>query len=140
MPKIVKCANCGYLCIHSSSFEGVDYLEIYSNSRKNVDDIKVGAWSELHCYRRIFNLHQELALPEHTEKAKIIESIKSVIEKPRDCRYYLEYLPGYSPSQHLSRWEDINRERSNRCWSLIYIVIGAIITAIGALLIKVIFG
>ena len=156
MTKTVKCFDCGYLCILEVSpiFLGdrtvakdwvmpqyeykTEYMQIYELERK--EPSKLERTEGIHCYRRAFDLEGELKDFTVSKKKDVSASIKSIIEKPRACSYHVRYVPGYSPEQHLIRWENLEREQSNRRWSLLYVLIGAIITATGALAIKLIFG
>lgn len=118
-------------------FEDVtDYQEITPFERKH--DIKITEGSQQpFCYRREPSFESELQSAPQSDYSL---SLDNIIYKPRKCKYRTRYIPGYSPYQHLARCEAIERERSNRRWSLVYIVLGALLTVAGALAIKLIFG
>lgn len=154
-----KCIECGYLCFEFQEqrflgelgsgsmtrvpqYEGlINYREITDKERNEDLEIRRG-YKNLFCYRRdaSFEVELETILKIHeSSESRECPELDNLIRKTRKCRYYTNYIPGYSPLQHLTRWESVERERSNRRWSLLYIVIGAIITIAGALAIKLIF-
>jgi hypothetical protein len=156
-----KCIECGYLCFEliEQRFLGeqrpwgalqqgipeyertASYREITAKERNEDLELRRGS-KNLFCYRRevSFEVELEAILKRHeSSESKECSELDNLINKTRKCRYYTSYIPGYSPLQHLTRWEAVERERSNRRWSLLYIIIGAIITALGALAIKLIF-
>jgi hypothetical protein len=158
MSKKVKCSDCGYLCIKQDErrylgeshpwgsghpgweqYEDItNYVEITPKQRRNISELKNDLMN-IFCYRHDVAFETELKRAveaEDTDLSKFVD----IINKPRQCRHHTEHVSGYEPFQHLMRWESIERERSNRRWSLLYIVIGSIITIIGALAIKLIFG
>lgn len=65
--------------------------------------------------------------------------VKAVIEKSRECEYHVNYISVYNPEQPLLSWETQQREKNNRIWNLVYLIIGAFITIIGGVVIKSIF-
>jgi hypothetical protein len=156
MAKKVKCSDCGYLCFKQTEsrflgeshpfgpgqagFQQYDYVtnyrEIIPVKRNNLSELK-NDLREVFCYRHAvaFEIELKSAVEAH-DSSKVVD----IVNNPRECRYYTKHISGYDPSQHLMRWESVERERSNRRWSLLYIVIGAVITAAGAVVIKLIFG
>jgi len=144
MSKAIKRSDCGYLCKHYYSAEwrgGGKYVisEISLDTRLDPSKIRLQTSDELYCYRRSFILGK--VVEDSLKKSNnAFNAIQRVIEQPRDCKYHLRYVSGYSPEQHLTRWESLERESINRRWSLVYIVIGSIITVLGALAIKLIWG
>ena len=149
-----RCINCGYLCFKTTEqrFLGeskpfgpfqaglpqhenvTSYSEIAPRERGGLIEIKRFN-TELFCYRREVTVEIEL---KSAIKQGIPESEKfdAVIKRKRKCEYYVRYSPGYNPSQHLTRWEAIERERSNRIWNLIFLAIGSALTILGALAIN----
>jgi hypothetical protein len=160
MPKKVQCSNCGYLCLEETKeiFLGdrtitdanalfpaarqpeydieKQYLEITPQNRKDPTGLKESA-KDIFCYRHAFLLAQEM---KSIATQNLFKKVKTVIEKPRECKYHIQYIPGYSPTQHLMRWENTQREQTNRYWSLIYLLIGAILTIIAGIITKLVLG
>jgi len=112
------------------------YLEIDPLNRKEPDKLKKSIEC-LFCYRHAFSLAEET---KSVPNGDLLEKFKVIVGKRRECKYHIEYIPGYSPIQHLTRWENLQREQTNRRWSLLYIIIGSIITVLSALAIKLIWG
>ena len=157
MSKKVKCSDCGYLCIKQDErrylgerrpfgpdvrgfdeYEEVtNYVEITPKQRKNISELEDNLLN-IFCYRHEVTFETELKSVVEVEE-KDLSKFVDIINKPRQCGYHTGHVSGYEPSQHLMRWESIERERSNRRWSLLYILVGSIITIIGALAIKLIF-
>lgn len=151
-----KCVTCGYLCVKEveSRFLGesypfgrgergmgqyeymTEYVEITPKQREDISGLK-GDLNSVFCYRHEVTFETEL---KNAVEAHDLSKIVEVLKNSRDCSYHIGHVSGYTPQQHLMRWESIERERSNRRWSLLYIVIGALITVVGGLLIKLIWG
>jgi hypothetical protein len=67
------------------------------------------------------------------------EKLTAILElalKKRCCNLYMKYAPGYSPELHLSRFETFERERSNRRWNLVWLLVGAALTVAGGWLVN----
>ena len=160
MPKKVKCSDCGYLCVeetknvflgdrtiiearqdtsawrHAEYETEKQYLEITPQNREDPTDLKESA-EDIFCYRHAFSLTQEM---KSLADGDLSVKFKTVVQKSRECEYHIKYIPGYSPVQHLMRWENLQTQQANRRWNLLYMVIGSAITILGALAIKLIFG
>jgi hypothetical protein len=143
--KKVKCSDCGYLSGREpDTFIGEGYSEIYQNERKDPSN----AWpriEKIYCYRHLFDLKEETdtLFSEQTKKNAEVPyhtAVKSIIEKPRNCKYHVGYVPGYSPDQHLMIWESKEREHTARKWNLLYAAIGSGITIAGMLAMKYFWG
>ena len=155
-----RCIECGYLCYELTEqrflgerrsgfgsgwaeYEDVTRINEITNRERNEDlDVRIGR-KNLLCYRRevSFEVGLEAILKTHeSSETKECPELNKFLDMNRKCRFYTIYIPGYSPNQHLTRWESTDRERSNRRWSLVYIIIGAILTAVGALITKRILG
>jgi len=154
MFKKPKCADCGYLCLKEDKMtflgeshlgtqtpfseydEQTQYLEITPQQRKDPSELKKN-FRKIFCYRHEASFEKEL---KSAVKANNPAKISDIIEKPRDCKYHTKYVSGYDPIQHLMRWENIEREQRNRKWSLVYMILGSIITIAGMVAIKMVFG
>ncbi|MFC1946081.1 hypothetical protein ACFLW1_02655 [Chloroflexota bacterium] len=158
MPKRVRCSNCGYLClenisnvflgdrtlvdadplrgfdaVRSSEYDKrVDYLEITPQDRGDIARLQKSA-QNIYCYRHASVLGEEVQ--SSTEKELSVKVV-AVIEKQRECKYHVHYVSGYNPTQHLMKWENEQREKSNRKWNLFYLLVGAMITFIITLVIQ----
>lgn len=156
MARKVRCSDCGYLCLEETKevFLGERvlmekplwrtpeydiqkrYLEVTPQSRKDPAGLKEYA-ENIFCYRHAFSLAQEIkSLPDGDLSARF----KVVVDKARECKYHIKYIPGYDPLQHLNRWESVERERVNRRWSLLYVALGSGITIAGMVAINQFWG
>jgi hypothetical protein len=160
MTKKVRCFDCGYLCLEETKTKFLgdrtlaeagygrpawkhpeydiekQYLEITPQNRKDPTGLKESA-QNIFCYRHAFLLSQEMKT---TPKRNLSKNFEVVVEKPCECKYHVQYIPGYDPAQHLTRWESLERERVNRRWSLFYIALGSGITIAGMLAIRYFWG
>jgi hypothetical protein len=156
-----KCIKCGYLCIEliEQKFLGEDrpfgvfqtgishyenitkYQEYTVKERKGDFKLQRGR-KNLFCFRReaTFEIELDDILKTHqSSESNKCPELDDLVNKARKCRYYTNYIPGYSPIQHLTKMEVIERERTNRYWSLLYLIIGSLLTIAGGFIIKLLF-
>jgi len=150
MARRCKCINCGYLYKIRTNPKflgdrqiGTDWnipgmgaykepvyeyptelIQISILQRKSA--IAIEQNESLHCFRSVSDFKQEVKESTgHNEDEN--EAMAQIIKKDRDCDYYLPYIAGYGPAQHLAKWENYQRDRVNRVWNLIFLLIGAVI-------------
>lgn len=108
----------------------IEYIELSLKKRLDPDSKFRRDWYMIHCYRRNINFEVELDRLLRIESAELDD----LMDKPRSCGLFTKYIPGYSPELHLSRYETSDRDRSNRRWNLIWLLVGAALTAVAGVL------
>jgi len=112
-----KCVSCGFLALYvpNSRVPTPKHFEVDESKRKTgkvemvATPFILGEFpANLCCYMNKFILDDEL--PHDRSKDVIIEFIK----KNRNCDSWYEYIPGFSPKEHLEMLKSAELEESRR--------------------------
>ncbi len=146
-----KCISCGYLCYRVTGQDFIkqqnpwlqsqvtknetisELIEIAAIERESYS-IEIDKSKTLFCYRREISFERELIAFMASHGRRGVSEIITKVNIPRKCRYFMKHLSGYTPSQHLERWELVDHEKSNRYWNLFYLLLGAALTLLGSVL------
>lgn len=143
------CRDCGFLCINAGSAGNTHISEYTPSQRLNGMEHAASGFARPRCYRRVIEF--ELEVDEVFKKCPrlqdafggvsyesntLAELIRQLINKPRRCALFTPYQSGYNPELHLQRHEMIERDRSNRRWNLIWLLVGAALTIAGGWIIS----
>jgi hypothetical protein len=151
-----KCLDCGYLCheSHRRHFIGnaassgqsspqfeyeTDYVELTVVERNKFNAKNNSGGFQLYCYRHDTVFHNVIQNIKGISDNQYAKNIDNLVQKPSKCFYFIKHISGYSASQHLTRWEAIDRESSNRNWSIVYILLGALLTLIATIVVRLVF-
>jgi len=140
----VRCVDCGFLTyddfkflgqrkerlIGLSEYEHAEYERIPSEvtlkMRSEEPDVLLASGAR--CYRNAFDLPQEIETLTKESNDRVAEYPK-VVERERDCAFFFEHVPGYTPQAHLELQERKRLEFSRRIWDLTIALVSA---AVGA--------
>ena len=142
--KQVKCSECGFLSLSGAEdivistpknrleamqiFKEIGMIGLQEVQQQAREHINAGTINpvELSCARNMWTKYD-------MRKMIPIEAVRNLNHKRR-CLYYLKYMPGYKPSEHL----ELQRERDQRRFLIIVSLLsaavgGAIATAANAI-------
>lgn len=141
-----NCQDCGFLCFMVGS--GYTKAVEYSPKERAEGIERFSPFSLPHCYRHDYVFETEWKsildnMPnvqsnfgETVYPKEKLNAILNLTTKKRRCKLYMKYAPGYSPELHLSRFETFERERSNRRWNLVWLLVGVALTVAGGWLVN----
>ena len=121
-----KCVSCGFLALFvADNRSQTQYFEFNAGRRLSGRAEKVSPTAFqgdvdciVSCYRTAANLYKEcvdIGLKKPTEEfLKVLE----VINKDRNCDRWYEYIPGFSPKEHLEMLKSAELEESRRTFEL----------------------
>ena len=135
--KQVKCSCCGFLgvCYRESELSDSfsDIQEMLAQTR-----LDVGKWLKsqdamLSCFRG-----QDYILVGVTSPTGGIpvSDLHKAVDRPRHCRYYHAYTPGYTPREHLDLQKDKEQRQFLILVTIISAAVGAIVGALATLILR----
>jgi len=141
--KKVKCRNCGFLALQGETpsilkdltlenIRLVKELELWDDqecTQLGRDAIAEGTHAEpfmFTCTRHVWD--------SYSFKSKPMDVILQFINSKRECPYYFQYNPGYSPIEHRELQQEARTRRLLLIGMLSAAVIGAVAALVGQLI------
>jgi hypothetical protein len=138
-----KCRDCGFLCIKSGGAGHTVTKEYLPKERVEGTTNLFSGYVMPCCYRHSISFETELdklySYGGPIYPKSLSAALQILIEKSRNCSLFTKYMPGYDPEMHLSKFEVIEREKSNRRWNLIWLLVGAALTLIAGIVARLVF-
>ncbi|MFC1911704.1 hypothetical protein ACFLXG_00900 [Chloroflexota bacterium] len=127
--KKVKCINCGFLGIYSGSPK--PHLEISPRDRSDLS-LNATVRFMITCLRGQNYLIAGITSPGESITHEALHNGSSI---PRYCKYYYPFNPGHTPEQHL----ELLRERTQRRFLILVSLLSAVVGAVIATLVNLIW-
>lgn len=98
-----SCTDCGFLTIRERELFQTERTEFSSADGRNNSDALYT--DEMSCYRDQWTARYVEGSIEDADLDRELH------EDRRDCRYFFEYEPNYTPKQHRDRQDDLRKEK-----------------------------